>query len=356
MTGRLSGCCRVVNDPDLAEVLSTQWAHLSPDLTDHRNQLLRGLYQATEMIENGITVRWLVDPVFPLLLDQIEEQELIRELLANDATFEIRVTPYSVPPIVLIDKKSYFQFGTGQRFLERCMQFVNGPTPSFISNTLTETWDHSQDLRLYGRSVVPQTVRDVFDSSLPLNQDDHETVYKVAIVGGTAVGKTALIKSYLTSKPIQEQLSPTIGVDMSFSKGKETKFQIWDFSGERRYRSLFSNFLEGTNGLILAFDPTQHQTLDELADWLNNLENQNVSIPKILISTKDDLSTSSVINYEDIKRFSDTWGLNDYQFLRTSAVDRSNVNETFQLLSDEIVNFYNDHHYYPAAGLPNQSE
>lgn len=67
--------------------------------------------------------------------------------------------------------------------------------------------------------------------------------------------------------------------------------QIWDMSGEEQFRFILPNYIAGTQGLLLAFDCTNYQTLQHLNDWLTLIMPSLMkNIPLILISMKQDLS------------------------------------------------------------------
>lgn len=80
------------------------------------------------------------------------------------------------------------------------------------------------------------------------------------MVGDCAVGKTQLRNRY-TLDEFNPQSKSTIGVEFAFKTieidGNEVKGQIWDTSGEERYRAITSAYYRGSVGAILVFDVTK---------------------------------------------------------------------------------------------------
>ncbi len=80
-----------------------------------------------------------------------------------------------------------------------------------------------------------------------------DAMFKLCIFGDGGVGKTTLVKRYLTGV-FAGDTTMTIGVDFHIKKlnieGKEVGLQIWDFAGEDRFRFLLPSYVFGTSGGI----------------------------------------------------------------------------------------------------------
>ena len=173
-----------------------------------------------------------------------------------------------------------------------------------------------------------------------------ERIFKVAIIGEIAVGKTTALARFVSGRFVSDTRS-TIGVDFSLkhlifnlddSNNIETEItlQIWDIAGESRFRELLPYYVTGIKGIILTFDSTSMKTLDSLHDWITvinkHLELDNM--PLILISTKHDLESN--VDKEAVKKFCDQYQIFDY--FQTSSVTGKNVEAVFRKLSDLILN------------------
>ena len=89
----------------------------------------------------------------------------------------------------------------------------------------------------------------------PVGMEDF--IFKVCIFGDGGVGKTTLIKRYL-SGTFDESTRITIGVDFHIKKleveGKQITLQLWDFAGEERFRMLLPTYMRGAKGGIFLYD------------------------------------------------------------------------------------------------------
>ncbi|OLS21309.1 MAG: Transforming protein p29 precursor [Candidatus Heimdallarchaeota archaeon LC_3] len=173
-----------------------------------------------------------------------------------------------------------------------------------------------------------------------------ELIYKVAIIGEIAVGKTTALARFVSGRFVSDTRS-TIGVDFSLKHlvfnlddtndvQTEITLQIWDIAGESRFRELLPYYVTGIKGIILTFDSTSMKTLDSLHDWITvigkhlNLDN----MPLILISTKHDLDSN--IDHDAVKTFCDKYVISDY--FQTSSVSGKNIETVFRNLSELILN------------------
>ena len=121
---------------------------------------------------------------------------------------------------------------------------------------------------------------------------------KILVAGETFVGKTALIQRYVADQYIAG-IKNTIGVDFflkqitrvqfeGLRKGDQIDLQIWDISGESRFREILPLYTQGTSGIVYCFDTNEN--LKKLEEWETFLSRLVPStIPRILFRTKMDL-------------------------------------------------------------------
>ena len=131
-----------------------------------------------------------------------------------------------------------------------------------------------------------------------MNLDFTSRDLKIVFVGSASVGKTSLINRYCHNSFHPETLS-TIGVSF-FSHhltvgDSEVTLMIWDTAGEERFRSVAPSLIRGSDGLVLVFDLTSPQSLDD-ADIYFDMFLQTVEIPDperppvLLLGNKKDLT------------------------------------------------------------------
>lgn len=171
-------------------------------------------------------------------------------------------------------------------------------------------------------------------------------VFKILVVGEKNVGKTTLVRRYVDGVFMKDTLA-TIGVDFSLKtvqlEDSEQEFilQIWDIAGEGRFKAILPSYIMGTEGVILAFDGTNEQTLDKLKDWIDILNKHSTKeLFFILISTKNDLKNFN--NQNKVKAFRELYPQIKF-YLPTSSVSGLNVDEIFKISGNLIATKYTIH-------------
>ena len=171
-----------------------------------------------------------------------------------------------------------------------------------------------------------------------MNQnDDYQIVLKLLLLGDTQVGKTSIITKYVEDK-FEESALSTVGVDYKFKimthKNLKIKLQIWDTSGEERFRSIAKNFYRNTEALFIVFDLTNKKTFDNVKNWISEAKEHNQDIKMIIIGNKSDLKEKIVIKKETAQKLANE---NKIKYFETSAKDGTNIKESFTALIDSLL-------------------
>jgi len=167
--------------------------------------------------------------------------------------------------------------------------------------------------------------------------------FKVIVVGEGGVGKTTMINRYATNKFI-ESSRMTIGAafysfDNEINGGEEKiRLQVWDFGGEKRFRFVLPRYCKGTHGVIYAFDLKRPNSLWNLEDWFNLVNEHTDNEPTfLLIGTKADLiKDKKLMSFVDqqISKFLKTHDLSPDLFFKTSSLLGQNISEVFNKISN----------------------
>ncbi|KAH7578088.1 hypothetical protein JRO89_XS01G0339100 [Xanthoceras sorbifolium] len=167
--------------------------------------------------------------------------------------------------------------------------------------------------------------RHALPENVPESRIDY--VYKVVVIGDSAVGKTQILSRF-TKNEFYFDSKSTIGVEFQTRtvtiKGKVIKAQIWDTAGQER----------GALGAMLVYDITKRQSFDHVARWVEELRaHADNSIVIILIGNKADLVDLRAVSTEDAVEFAEDQGL---FFSETSALNGDNVDSAFFRLLEQI--------------------
>ena len=162
---------------------------------------------------------------------------------------------------------------------------------------------------------------------------------KVIVSGDGGVGKTSFLNR-LINDSFDANNGLTKGVDF-FSKdvqinGSEYNFVIWDFAGQRQFKRLLSDFVNGSFAAFILFDFSRFTTLEGVEEWINKLDKYG-EIPIIILGSKND-----VIDLYEMKVFDDYISeirrnhQNVIGYLKISSKTGFNIKEAFVRLIEEI--------------------
>jgi small GTP-binding protein len=154
-------------------------------------------------------------------------------------------------------------------------------------------------------------------------------------LGGIGVGKTSIINRYVKNILKNDQ-KPTIGIDYKTKivvyNSKRIKLQIFDTSGQERFRTLTKNYYHGADGIIMVFDLKRNETFEELTYWMEEI-NKNCDknkISLILVGNKNDGNLEErKISQEQGKKMAESYNFN---YIETSAITNFNIKECFDLM------------------------
>ena len=103
-------------------------------------------------------------------------------------------------------------------------------------------------------------------------KDKEELQCKVVLVGESGVGKTSIINRYVTNT-FNQKLTPTPGGSLAKKTvflqdyNQSIKFEIWDTSGQEKYRSLAKVFHKIADVCLLVYDITRRVSFKELKNF-----------------------------------------------------------------------------------------
>ena len=165
-----------------------------------------------------------------------------------------------------------------------------------------------------------------------------DIVYKILLLGDTSVGKTCFLLRY-TDKIFEESHISTIGLDyrlksMTLKNGKNIKLQIWDTSGQERFRAITKNYYKQANGILLMYDITNEKSFSNIQNWINQIKEETSSnIVLFIIGNKIDLEDQRKITYENWNNLAKQY---QYPFFEASSKSAININEIFDNMAEKV--------------------
>lgn len=169
---------------------------------------------------------------------------------------------------------------------------------------------------------------------------NYEYLLKIVIIGNTSVGKSAILRRFCDDSYLDTHVS-TIGVDfrvktinMNENILIPVKLQIWDTSGQERFKTITSSYYRGSHGIIVVYDITDRESFNDVNRWISELKKivSDKSV-LILVGSKKDLSYKRVISYEEGQKFADSYGIS---FIEVSSFKNFNIDKIFNQLVNDI--------------------
>jgi len=168
-----------------------------------------------------------------------------------------------------------------------------------------------------------------------------DATFKLCIFGDGGVGKTTLTERFLTGL-FKDDARLTIGTNFFQKtikiKEKNILLQIWDFGGERKFRSLVSSYVKGASGALFMYDITRFSTLKNVKEWMDLIEEGLGSasdLPIILIGGKIDLEDRRAITLDMPDKLVEEYGFMNH--ILCSAKTGLNVEKIFIEITQRMV-------------------
>lgn len=106
--------------------------------------------------------------------------------------------------------------------------------------------------------------------------------FKVILVGDEGCGKSVLVKRFNEDR-FEKKYIPTLGVEVDPLRFENNVcLNIWDCSGNEKFRGLGDGYYVGAQGAILCFDLTSPNTLYNIPKWVNEVKRRVENIPFVI--------------------------------------------------------------------------
>ncbi|MFW9821695.1 MAG: Rab family GTPase [Candidatus Thorarchaeota archaeon] len=161
---------------------------------------------------------------------------------------------------------------------------------------------------------------------------------KIIVIGEPAVGKTSLVKKYVSGRFTTDYRS-SIGTNIYTKKIvlenlTKATLQLWDIAGQERWISMRRSYYSGAKGVIVVGDLTRINTFNQIEKfWVPDLNHYCSAVPLILIANKNDLS------FEIEKEYVESIGerIKSSSVIFTSAKSGDNVELAFKLIAEHSI-------------------
>ena len=176
------------------------------------------------------------------------------------------------------------------------------------------------------------------DDSFQTNDTSPSKSYKVLLLGNSSVGKTCILIRF-SEDTFNDNYEVTIGLNYRIKTitldNTPIKMQIWDTSGEEKFKAIAKNFYRGAHGVLLVYDICQKNSFLDVKSWIEQIiENaDNDDIVMILCGNKCDNEKERKISKEEGENLAKNYGI---PFFECSAKNNFNINEIFETMAQKI--------------------
>ncbi|KAI9313373.1 ras-like protein 3 [Dichotomocladium elegans] len=161
--------------------------------------------------------------------------------------------------------------------------------------------------------------------------------YKIIIVGGGGVGKSALTIQFIQSHFVDEY-DPTI--EDSYRKqtvidDETALLDVLDTAGQEEYSAMREQYMRNGEGFILVYSITSRLSFDEIKTFYEQIRRvkDREFFPMVLVGNKSDLELDRQVSSQEGKDLAKTYCC---PFVETSAKQRIHVDEAFHDVVREI--------------------
>jgi len=159
---------------------------------------------------------------------------------------------------------------------------------------------------------------------------------KIAMLGSYAVGKTSLVRQFVSSI-FDDKYHTTIGVKVDKKSlsvaGEEILLMLWDIAGAEDHFSVPMSFIRGSSGCLLVIDGTRRKTLDRGLDLVEQVSNELGRLPLVIALNKTDLEDQWQLEESDTERL-EALGC---PVLKSSAKTGEGVENAFAQLAGQLL-------------------
>ena len=157
----------------------------------------------------------------------------------------------------------------------------------------------------------------------------------ILLLGDSSSGKMPLLNRYVDNSFPVGQIA-TIGVEY---KSKIIKIndiyinlQIWDTSGQERFRGITKTFLRGSDGIMLVYDITNKSTIDHIESYIYQID--DMEIKRILVGNNCEQECERSVSKEYLSKFCEKYNI---EGIEVSAKTGENVSKSFEMLVKSII-------------------
>lgn len=160
---------------------------------------------------------------------------------------------------------------------------------------------------------------------------------KIAVIGKSLVGKSAMTNVFVSSK-FPSEYDTTIEDKYTverFISNYPCSLDILDTAGQDDYYTLIDNWINSSDGFILVFSITDKESFEVCKSRYERIKlNKGGNFRLILAGNKADCAEKRTVSVEDASSLAAAWGT---EYIECSAKNMVNIEEAFLKVSEKML-------------------
>jgi small GTP-binding protein len=165
----------------------------------------------------------------------------------------------------------------------------------------------------------------------------YDANFKIVLFGDDTAAKKILTNNYMI-KLFSSSQSDTLGVDFEVKSllvnDYKVKLQVWDISGEGRFRDMLPNYISHARGGLFVYDVAEKSSLTNIEFWLSLVRKEltmEEKFPIIAVGFTPEAIVKRQISSEEGKIIADLHNLDG--FVECNITSRNDIEKMFEMLS-----------------------
>ncbi len=165
----------------------------------------------------------------------------------------------------------------------------------------------------------------LFEIFNPLIESIHKNIKtKISLVGFSGVGKTTITK-LIRAEEVPATHIPTITGKVSTIKIGKLTFHLWDFAGQEQFSYLWSDFILGSDAVLLITNSTL-ENVEKSKYFVELIKEQTPNAHSAAIANKQDLDGAL-----SVEKIEEILGIKTYSMV---AIEPNNRDKMVQIVAD----------------------
>lgn len=161
--------------------------------------------------------------------------------------------------------------------------------------------------------------------------------FKIVILGEGRVGKTSLLRRYVTQTFSDQEASTQSAAYLDKVvqlRGTQVQLSLWDTAGQERFHSLAPIYYRDADGALLVYDTTDAESFRRVAKWVEELQVAGTQCNLAIVGNKCDLQSQARVPKADAETYARS--INARHSLASAKLGHG-VEEAFGALVEDVV-------------------